>query len=904
VAPPSAPRLEKVEKVEDPKVRVAREFFMQMRKATKTIGMYRHQSGRFAEMLRPAYVALQAALVEGPIALKVTAESLQVGDQPVLSGDGETLPFRLFREGVRHLVFRPEFTEDELQTLARIWLSSSGTERERGAEELVSQLWNAGFNHLDYVVVEGFSVGDLSEEQVQVQVDNIVQYLFQRLSSEDGLDTLAFARVSESDLDLKLEGIEQIRGVVIEGDSVGDAYRKRLQSELKLDEEKRLPEQLVTLLSEMVVEGRFDGPELPAELLGQLIDTLLLHEDLAPIARALDLLEKLAAQETPGAEQARAVKKSLSTKLGDEFRLRRLGDALKHNRNLDLPGAARYLGLLTATATSTLLDLLDGMEAADRRPLIIETLARVGAGVPELFAARLSSEKSQTVRDMVAIIEKGGFADRNKYLATALNHPNPMVRSEVVTILAASGRPAQAHKFLLDATLDKAPQVRAMAFRGLVQLSPLRAVQDLLRLPKLPEWDKRDAKERELVHECLGLTQTPDALKFLVSTLQQKKTLLGGRKITEAKLHAISGLQAMATLQAYKLLQAIAAENDADLGPAARRAMTVVKKVLFEAPTTTAPQEASAEQKADALYDQFEQASAQGDAERAREKEQLQESIAAREKSEFEATVKAEAEQRAERDRILAAQAAAQQAKLLRRPPTPPPFPTGSTPPARPPPPPPSAEVTEAPTAVKPRPPTPPPPPLTDALTAAKPAAPGQGQSQTTSPRGASSPGITQPRALLQPTPDTSPGKPAPEGVQRPNTGKPPPVPNPGTQPGMTPRAVVPAAAPRPQVTAAVAGGAPVSVTGALPATPRPATPSLASPQPPRPPTPLQSQLTPPRPPTPVSLATPPAPVAQGQRETVAAPPPPPAAAPPRPITQVKAPIPDDDDGGFEWSEP
>jgi hypothetical protein len=44
--------------------------------------------------------------------------------------------------------------------------------------------------------------------------------------------------------------------------------------------------------------------------------------------------------------------------------------------------------------------------------------------------------------------------------------------------------------------------------------------------------------------------------------------------------------------------------------------------------------------------------------------------------------------------------------------------------------------------------------------------------------------------------------------------------------------------------------------------------------------------------------------VAQGQRETVAAPPPPPAAAPPRPITQVKAPIPDDDDGGFEWSEP
>lgn len=643
--------------------------------------MYRHQESRFTDFVRPAHGALKAVLAGGPLAIKVSADSFLFGGEPLLTEEGgENIPYRFYREGVRHLTLRPGLTDDELKQLTLIMLTQS----ERTGTELVTQMWEASFEHIDYVVVEGFAVGQLSENQVDAEVDKIVDYLYARLRSADGADTISFARVSEADLELRLEGIEQIRGAVFDGLSVSAAFKKKVEAEQARDEQQRVPAQLVDLVVTQILEARFADATQPTELLVQLVDMLLLHEELGPIGRMLDLLAKLGGEEHPGAKLTREVLEAVSARLSEEPRIRRLGDALKLNRTLDLAAAARYLGQVRSTTIPVLLEVLDTIEAPEPRLLVIDALARVGKDHPELFAARLESEKSQTVRDMIAIIERGAFPDRAKYITTALKNPNPLVRIEVLATLGASKSPEIAHRFVLTATTDKTPQVRAAAFRALAELGPKQAAKDLLRLPKLPDWDARDPKEKELIHEIMGGTADPEVLKYLASLLQQKKTLLGGKKIVEGKLWAVTGLQAMGTIPAFKLLQQeVEAKSDSAVVEAARKAMYVVKKKL-SGPTSgtiaAVPAEATAEQQVGALFEAFEQTSQEAAAATAAEKAQLQAQIANREKAEAADAARSAAEHEAEKQRILAEE---RRVKLSRPPPPPP---------AKPPPPPPAPD--------------------------------------------------------------------------------------------------------------------------------------------------------------------------------------------------------------------
>jgi hypothetical protein len=323
-------------------------------------------------------------------------------------------------------------------------------------------------------------------------------------------------------------------------------------------------------------------------------------------------------------------------------------------------------------ATPILLEVLETIEVPEPRLLVIDALARVGKDRPELFASRLESEKSQTVRDMIAIFERGAFPDRAKYIQIALKNSNPLVRTEVLATLGASKSPEVAHRFILTATTDKTPQVRAAAFRALAELSPKRAAQDLLRLPKLPDWEGRDPREKELIHEIMGSTADPEVLKYLAGLLQQKKTLLGGKRVVEGKLWAVTALQAMGTISAFRLLQQeVEAKSDATVLEAARKAMYVVKKKL-SGPSSdtiaTVPAEASVEQQAGQLFEAFQQSSQEAALEATADKQRLQEQIASREKAEAAAAAKALAEHEAEKQRILAEE---RRVKLARPPPPP-----------------------------------------------------------------------------------------------------------------------------------------------------------------------------------------------------------------------------------------
>ena len=125
------------------------------------------------EAIHRFLTALLDALVsalhdEGPLTFAVQPfEILFEGGAVYLNRDRErSLAFRLYRDGVRRLRFRPGFDGEELAKLLGI-LSTRYTGLHQNEDDVVTLLWKAAFRYLDVVAVEGI-IPDAPEDEVDV----------------------------------------------------------------------------------------------------------------------------------------------------------------------------------------------------------------------------------------------------------------------------------------------------------------------------------------------------------------------------------------------------------------------------------------------------------------------------------------------------------------------------------------------------------------------------------------------------------------------------------------------------------------------------------------------------------------------------------------------------------------
>lgn len=558
------------------RVTAARAFTSQLLKAIKQIGMYRHNEARFPEFLEKAHEALTAYTdAHGPLTLKVEASNLTSLGQPLFAEDS-ALPYKFYRDGIRQLIFRTGLRRQELVKFTLIALS----EPERGAEDVVTQLWGAELENIEYVVVEGFraSAGD-GEEDVEVEIDQVVGYLYNRLRTSSA-DYLRFARVSASDLEHQLEEVEQLRGLVVTGRPASDALKAQLQGELAKEENETLFPRLVSALFAVLEEGLGD-PMSYEEVFVQLLDLLLLQEDFASILQIRVALGELEQREGEGSRVG-PLRDEFVRRMGEEIRLTRIAEALKVSRPKDPVQVSRYFEALEPGAVINLLTALEGIELPENRRLVLDALVRFAKEQPGPFVHRLNDERPQVVRDMIYVLDRVNHPDKMKMFAQVLAHPSLALRLEVMHILASSDNP-EARRVISEALQDESAQVRMLAARLLPELHPEHACSALMKLVLDPAFERRSLEERTAIYTGLGASGVPQAHAHLSEVLLQKGNLLNRKRVLEAKLLAIGGLAAAASIQSYKLLQTVIEEKGQapELVTAARRASYQVKKVLF-----------------------------------------------------------------------------------------------------------------------------------------------------------------------------------------------------------------------------------------------------------------------------------------------------------------------------------
>jgi hypothetical protein len=553
---------------------LAKAFAFQLLKGIKQIGMYRHNEARYGEYLEKAYAAIRQYTEQfGTLLLKVEQQNLTLFDQPLFSED-TTLSFKFWRDGIRQFIFRPGLRLDELLTFTLVAVSDI----EKQGEDTVAQLWRSPLDHLEYVVVEGFKVEGFSDEEVQIEVDKIVDYLYARLRSHSD-DFLRFARVTPEDLELRLDGVEQVRGAVISGSTATDELKAKLQHEIAEEEQSRLFPKLVASIFQ-VAEAGVDDPTLLEEMFLQLLDALLLQEDFATINQIV--LKLRAMEDRPGMSGIGQLKQSFIAKMGEEQRLVRAADVLHNAKPKVAADIGRYLAALDPRTLPILLGVLETLDAPEHRLVLCDVIAEFARSNPAEVIQRLSSERPMTVRDMVYVLEKGQHPDRTRFFAKVLKHKNLAVRLDVMGTIAR-GRSNDSRRLIAEALKDENAQVRIQAARLLPEYDRELAYADLVSVVKHREFPRRSPEEKAAVYSALGSTGIPSAMSFMTQALAERSRFWNRTRVLDHKLLAVHGLAGVQSIQSYKALQATVEDRTQppEVLMAARKALAETRRKLF-----------------------------------------------------------------------------------------------------------------------------------------------------------------------------------------------------------------------------------------------------------------------------------------------------------------------------------
>ncbi len=465
------------------------EFFGRLQNSLRSIAADYNNTSRYDANLRPAYQALANFFERfDSLALNVEPLAFNYLDAVVYQAeDSDTnIARRLYRDGVRRLIFRRGIAFEELLDLILTLIANIRLPGYAHDDDIVSLIWKHDFGHIDYAVVETIAVGAESEEQARLEIDAIVNYLSSRLAA-DSPDQLRFAQPSAEDYEAMPDDLTQATGALVEGSPASSEERAAVVRQLAEEDENRIMPRLITIIFK-VLEGEFDQDlgQAIEEIVIQLLDRFLLYEDFRSINKILGKFENLLSRRPPSGNLAmiNQIRKLFLMKMGEPERINRVASIVDSSAELNQRDEIRqYLNALDEASLVPMLQALEQTDNPRARPLWRDALAVVGKKRIELFTRRLSSDKSTFVQDLLAIIGTIDPNSRIKAMTALLHHPALDVRIEALSTLAADGNQAGL-PYVLKALDDSDARLRMTAARLLVNFDPSMAAATLMKLVK------------------------------------------------------------------------------------------------------------------------------------------------------------------------------------------------------------------------------------------------------------------------------------------------------------------------------------------------------------------------------------------------------------------------------------
>jgi hypothetical protein len=567
----------------------ARPVFDKLRKALKQIQLYRHNVDRYGEYFEPFVKAIQDLLNRhNMISVKIDPVAYKVGQHVIFEDESKdvNLVYPIYNAGIRLLIFKNGITAEEVQKFFLLCMQQMEDQRKGRAEDIITQLWKAELECIEYVVVEGFkAVPDEEAEDVEIEVEKVVAYLYRQLQSNSD-DYLRFARVSSEDLDLQLEQVDQMRGAVIQGQTATPGDKARIQQMLTREETRHLSKMVVVLFQLLELDTTEENFEDVAEAFVQLLDALILAENFTAIDQIRQRF-KVSAQKTQRQGARDIIQRCelrFTGRMGESQRVQAIGTILNQGVAKDVDGIRRYLYGLGVDAIPALIEMLEVLQLLPNRRLVCDVLAELGQAYVDTFATRLTHPSSNLVKDMIYVIDKINPPNKFAIFASVLEHPNAILRLETLAVIGRNGTDECFDYIAKVVKQHPDAQMRSQAARMLPNFAAEKGAGLLLDILKNENFEKISDPEKKALYAAVVQMRAPATDAFLRDIFEQKSGIFAKKNVDERKLLAIGGFESTPSVPGLQLLVQVAQDtkrHSKDVCEAARAAAINVKARLL-----------------------------------------------------------------------------------------------------------------------------------------------------------------------------------------------------------------------------------------------------------------------------------------------------------------------------------
>jgi hypothetical protein len=492
------------------------------------------------------------------VAIKVAHDSLQVENEVVFKGSmgPDNIAQLLHRDGIRYLEITPEVTVLEVSAFFESLVTCSS--RDDGAEDIVNLFWQAGFDHINYDVVDVFEIAEIQElrQEFDSTRSSVVEEAAAPPDIDDSLPTISpplfdqFTNIA----DFSPEELRLVREMV-EKDRAVDSKSCVVELMLELCESPPSPQDL----------------SLAVEALQSTFDKMIQEASfptMTGIVRKVRQLLETGHIESPVAERRFT---EFVSRCGDSLRIKMIAETLNRHEDIDLEPVRHYLEELGWESLNALLWMLGELVSYPARKMVCNLLAEKGLDRIDILGSAVFDSRWYLVRNVIWVLGETGDNRALSFLRRAASHPDLRVRTEVVKALAKV-RGATSDEILLAMLQDESEKIRGSAAAELGHSKTETAFSGLRQIVMSKDFvNVPPAEIRQIVDAMVASGGVP-AIE-VVRNLLKRSPLFGRALLHRLQDVAIQSLRQSTANEAQALLKKLADDPKSRHNLTAKRVM-------------------------------------------------------------------------------------------------------------------------------------------------------------------------------------------------------------------------------------------------------------------------------------------------------------------------------------------
>jgi HEAT repeat protein len=473
----------------------------------------------------------------------------------------KSLPFLLFKDGMRELSFHKGIDKREIQDFLETVKADSDLPPEDA--DVVNSLWMKNFAHIRFFALDEFldtRIGNESEE-VNFEYD------------KEGFSTGEVDLTTEDKIELykrsvalglrlnnhkgKKEGKEQSAEDIAlpwQNLTVDESEIPEIESMLTESRVKSRLTELINLLFEILfLEERHDRFSATLNVLNQCYKEVVHKSDFSEAFLLLNHVQELKEMLSSQFKEKEKLLEKFLKKEKEEYSITRLKKLFLDKKIEDFDSFFQYLRLLGPDTLPLVGDIWDHAENPLIRLKASDFLQEIGKNDIPALVYLTNDSRVSLAKEVIAILGKIGTKEAVHHLESFVDNPNKTIKLETIQSLKKVASEA-CNKILVRFLHDEEEEVRARAALSLKYSNDNEIASPLKELVKNKDFKKRSRVEKKALLNFLAKTKNSEICSLLYSLLK-KWSILFRAKQNETRLCAVSALETMATPEAVEALK-------------------------------------------------------------------------------------------------------------------------------------------------------------------------------------------------------------------------------------------------------------------------------------------------------------------------------------------------------------